>query len=49
MKFGGFHDEGGSYFEGLELENNSKSDNKVLFFAPGSTDAVLYEGEYGLR
>jgi hypothetical protein len=29
----------------LGLEDNSKSDNKVLFFAPGSTDPVLYEGE----
>jgi len=44
MKFGNFHDEGGSYFEGLGLEDNSKSDNKVLFVAPGSTDPVLYEG-----
>ena len=46
MKFGNFHDEGGSYFGSLELENNSKSDNKVLFFAPGSTDPVLYEGTF---
>ena len=45
MKFGGFHDDGGLYFAGLGLEDNSKSDNKVLFFAPGSTDPVLYEGE----
>ena len=45
MKFGNFHDEGGAYFESLGLENNSKSDNKLLFFAPGSTDPVLYEGE----
>ena len=45
MKFGNFNDDGGSYFESLELENNSKSDNKVLFFAAGSTDPVLYEGE----
>lgn len=44
MKFGNFHDDAGSYFDGLELENNSKSDNKVLFFGPGSTDPVLYEG-----
>ena len=46
MKFGNFNDDGGSYFESLELENNSKSDNKVLFFAAGSTDPVLYEGAY---
>lgn len=45
MKFGNFHDDGGSYFGGLGLEDNSKSDNRVLFFAPGSTDPVLYEGE----
>lgn len=44
MKFGNFHDEGGVYFKGLGLENNSKSENKVLFFAPGSTEPVLYEG-----
>ncbi|KAF9779247.1 thioredoxin-like protein [Thelephora terrestris] len=44
MKFGNLHDEGGSYFEGLGLEDSSKSDNKVLFFAPGSTEPVLYEG-----
>jgi len=44
MKFGSFNDEGNSYFESLELENNSKSENKVLFFAPGSTEPVLYEG-----
>jgi hypothetical protein len=49
MKFGNFHDEGGSYFEGLELEDNSKSDNKVLFVAPGSADPVLYEGKYAPR
>lgn len=45
MKFGNFHDERGSYFEGLGLEDNSKSDNRVLFYAPGSTDPVLFEGE----
>lgn len=45
MKFGNFHDDDGSYFGSLELEDDSKSDNKVLFFAPGSTDPVLYEGE----
>ena len=45
MKFGNFHDEGGLYFEGLGLEDNSKSDNRVLFFAPGSTEPVLFEGE----
>lgn len=45
MKFGNFHDEGGAHFESLGLEDNSKSDNRVLFFAPGSTDPVLYEGE----
>jgi len=44
MKFGSFHDEGGSYFGSLGLEDNSRSDNKILFFAPGSTEAVLYEG-----
>lgn len=44
MKFGNFHDDGRAYFESLELENNSKSDNKVLFFAPGLTEPVLYEG-----
>jgi len=44
MKFGSFNDNGGSYFGSLELENNSQSDSKVLFFAPGSTDPVLYEG-----
>jgi len=44
MKFGNFHDDGGSYFGSLELEDNSKSDNKVLFFAPGSAEPVLYEG-----
>ena len=49
MKFGSFHDDAGSYFGSLELEDNSKSDNKVLFFAPGSTDPVLYEGEYAPR
>jgi len=48
MKFGNFHDEGGSYFGSLGLEDNSKSDNRVLFFAPGSTEAVLYEGEHAL-
>ena len=48
MKFGNFHDEGGSYFASLELEDNSRSDNKVLFFAAGSTDPVLYEGKYAL-
>jgi len=46
MKFASYHDDGGSYFESLELEDDSKSDNKVLFFAPGSTDPVLYEGEH---
>ena len=46
MKFGFFNDEGGSYFGSLRLEDNSKSDNKVLFFAPGSTEPVLYEGEH---
>jgi hypothetical protein len=45
MKFGNLHDEGGSYFGGLGLEDTSKSDNKVLFFAPGSTEPALYEGE----
>ena len=49
MKFGSFHDDGGAYFRSLELEDNSKSDNKVLFFAPGSTTPVLYEGERTLR
>lgn len=49
MKFGSFHDDGGAYFGNLELEDNSKSDNKVLFFAPGSTAPVLYEGEHTLR
>ena len=44
MMFGSFRDDGGSYFGSLELENSSKSDNKVLFFASGSTDPVLYEG-----
>lgn len=44
MKFGNFHDEGGAYFKSLELEDNSNSDNKVLFFAPGSAEPVLYEG-----
>ena len=44
MKFGGFHDDGGLYFASLELEDNSKSENRVLFFAAGSTDPVLYEG-----
>jgi len=44
MRFGNFHDEGGSYFQSLGIEGDSKSDNKVLFFAPGSTDPVLYEG-----
>ena len=34
-------------FLGLELEDNSKSDNKVVFFGGGSTDPVLYEGERG--
>lgn len=48
MKFGSFHDDGGLYFADLELEDNSESDNKVLFFAPGSTDPVLYEGERAL-
>ena len=45
MKFGSFHDDGGLYFASLELEDGSKSDNRVLFFAAGSTDPVLYEGE----
>ena len=48
MKFGNFYDEGGSYFGSLGLEDGSKSDNKVLFFASGSTDPVLYEGEHAL-
>ena len=46
MKFGGFNDDGGLYFASLGLEDNSKSENKVLFFAAGSTDPVLYEGEW---
>ena len=45
MKFGGFYDEGGLYFGSLGLEDGSRSENKVLFFAAGSTDPVLYEGE----
>ena len=45
MKFGNFHDEDRSYFGSLGLEDNSKSDNKVLFYAPGSTGPALYEGE----
>ena len=45
MKFGSFHDDGGSYFGGLGVEDNSKSDKRVVFFGAGSTDPVLYEGE----
>jgi len=41
---GNFHDEEGSYFGTLGLEDNSKSDNKVLFYAAGSMEPVLYEG-----
>lgn len=48
MKFGNFHDDGGLYFGSLGLEDNSKSENKVMFFAPGSTEPVLYEGEFGV-
>jgi len=44
MMFGSFRDDDGSYFGNLGLEDNSKSDNKVLFFAPDSMDPVLYEG-----
>ena len=48
MKFGNFHDDGGLYFGSLGLEDNSKSENKVMFFAPGSAEPVLYEGEFAV-